>query len=470
MKTLADIVVKSITAGSVANIENDLLLEIQDAAQNPSSPWSKLAPPPPAVSGPRTPEHYLAALDVAIKARKDAMNCRKVANFWKRLALQVCPDSNDVALLTPSPSDISDAGPEELPPLRQARMKDLIEKRGLVLPSPTALAPTASIGVSASKANPGVSENDGRSAIKESIASKLTLRLDFDHNRSDSDSSIYFSSGSPTFLSSDSDINDETLLDTKNESASEPSTPIKERPLTIVDVCNSAVLPEKNMSLPYSPPATFPSKLKTKAASFNPLVASKRVLPSPPSSTSKNPHSPCHNSCTRPASTPTPPNRRMSNIPLTSVQTKRRMYESLVSVPNARPSPSPAPASSNNKGSSSSSHLPPTARAKYGQIASKSNTATPSVASTKKYTTPSTIHNASTGIPSSRYGTERGAPHLKSLALPHVRCVPSNIGKDNSSSPQNCRSDPSVLVQGSTRAGSVLTDVPPHVRARRIFR
>lgn len=115
-------------------LENEIFSALSDATHDPLSPWSRLLPKPLPIDGPRTPEQYLCAIDIALNARKEAKSRRKIAKYWKRLATQ--GNSSEETLLTPSPSDISDSGLcDLLPSPRKDRMKELMAKRQMVLPN-----------------------------------------------------------------------------------------------------------------------------------------------------------------------------------------------------------------------------------------------------------------------------------------------------------------------------------------------
>lgn len=63
------------------------------------------------LSGIRTPEHYLSAINMTIKARREARGWRKIAYFWKSAARR---GISGIDILSPSPSDLSET-PEGLP-------------------------------------------------------------------------------------------------------------------------------------------------------------------------------------------------------------------------------------------------------------------------------------------------------------------------------------------------------------------
>ncbi|EJD08569.1 uncharacterized protein FOMMEDRAFT_25592 [Fomitiporia mediterranea MF3/22] len=123
-----------VESGLVVGLEDELISVIQEAARDISGPWSNVFPKPPPITGPRTPEQYLCMVDIALSARKEAKRVKKIAKYWKRLALQATSssedDGDDVGPLTPSPSDISDTGISDLfSSVRKDRVQELIERR-----------------------------------------------------------------------------------------------------------------------------------------------------------------------------------------------------------------------------------------------------------------------------------------------------------------------------------------------------
>ncbi|KAF7304646.1 hypothetical protein MKEN_01178500 [Mycena kentingensis (nom. inval.)] len=94
---------------------------IKDAAAVPGSPWSTIIP---SVTGPRTQDEYRASLHLTLKARKELRDTRKIAKYWKQLALENAPSG----IVTPSVSAISSIN-EPLPPDRQKAVDELISTR-----------------------------------------------------------------------------------------------------------------------------------------------------------------------------------------------------------------------------------------------------------------------------------------------------------------------------------------------------
>jgi hypothetical protein len=90
---------------------------IKEAAAKPGSAWMSIMP---AIVGPRTPEQYVAAINLTLKLRKDLKDSRKVAKFWKKTAKE---DGMHDGLVTPSASNLSDIH-EVLPADRQRAVDD----------------------------------------------------------------------------------------------------------------------------------------------------------------------------------------------------------------------------------------------------------------------------------------------------------------------------------------------------------
>lgn len=82
--------------------EEALVNAVLKASSRKDSAWSRIIP---AVVGPRSPEHYLSALDLALKARRDLQERKKISGFWK---LKAMTDPSNAGTLTPSTSQISD--------------------------------------------------------------------------------------------------------------------------------------------------------------------------------------------------------------------------------------------------------------------------------------------------------------------------------------------------------------------------
>lgn len=131
MRPLVEVVKKrSGIENGTSDLEDALLFAVEDAMQDLSSPWAKLVPKPPPVVGPRTPEQYHCALNIAIRAQKAAKEKSKVAKFWKQEASKWAVSLGQDIPLTPSPSDISDTGlSEPLSPSRRKRVVELMARR-----------------------------------------------------------------------------------------------------------------------------------------------------------------------------------------------------------------------------------------------------------------------------------------------------------------------------------------------------
>ncbi|KAG6878767.1 hypothetical protein C0993_008066 [Termitomyces sp. T159_Od127] len=86
--------------------------------------------------GYRSQDQYMSALQLTLKSRSELRQCKKIAKFWKKTALQ---DERNVSLVTPSASTISSIM-ENLPLDRQKAVEDLITRRkASEPPSPPAL-------------------------------------------------------------------------------------------------------------------------------------------------------------------------------------------------------------------------------------------------------------------------------------------------------------------------------------------
>ena len=82
--------------------EDALVDSIKEATKDPQSPWRRLLEP---VTGPRSPETYIAQVNCTLRARKDGSDWRKKAGFWKYSAKE---DGRHVNTVTPSVSQLSD--------------------------------------------------------------------------------------------------------------------------------------------------------------------------------------------------------------------------------------------------------------------------------------------------------------------------------------------------------------------------
>ena len=116
--------------------EECIVQAIRRLVHEQSGPWSQLCPciPVAPICGPRTSEHYLSVINVAVKARKQMRDSRKQAKFWKSAALAFVAGTRDASkvngMITPSSSDISNTGLEEvLSEERKERLELLKKKR-----------------------------------------------------------------------------------------------------------------------------------------------------------------------------------------------------------------------------------------------------------------------------------------------------------------------------------------------------
>ncbi|KII92383.1 hypothetical protein PLICRDRAFT_63110, partial [Plicaturopsis crispa FD-325 SS-3] len=103
------------------DVDEVLVEAIKEAAAIPDSPWARIMP---AIVGPRTEEQYIAAVNMALKARKSLQESKRAAKWWKAQAIKSERARVD-GLVTPSPSSIS-VVLEKLSPERQAAVDDLI--------------------------------------------------------------------------------------------------------------------------------------------------------------------------------------------------------------------------------------------------------------------------------------------------------------------------------------------------------
>ncbi|KAF8070454.1 hypothetical protein FPV67DRAFT_1755906 [Lyophyllum atratum] len=91
---------RAVAAG--VKTDDALIDSIKRAAMTPGTSWSRIIP---AVVGPRTPDDYLATIDMTLKVTKDLQDAKKISKFWKTKA-KLDPSLKN--LVTPSPSEISD--------------------------------------------------------------------------------------------------------------------------------------------------------------------------------------------------------------------------------------------------------------------------------------------------------------------------------------------------------------------------
>lgn len=87
-----------------ADAEEALVEAVTAAANKKGSAWSRIIP---AIVGPRSPEHYLSAINLALTLQKDLHEREKVSNFWKMTAKLDPVNANTI---TPSSSLLSEVG------------------------------------------------------------------------------------------------------------------------------------------------------------------------------------------------------------------------------------------------------------------------------------------------------------------------------------------------------------------------
>lgn len=91
-----------------ADAEEALIDAVRVAATKKGSAWSRIIP---AIVGPRSPEHYLSAINLALMLQKDLHESEKVASFWKTTA-KLDPVNADT--ITPSSSLLSEVGGQDV--------------------------------------------------------------------------------------------------------------------------------------------------------------------------------------------------------------------------------------------------------------------------------------------------------------------------------------------------------------------
>lgn len=114
--------------------ETTVLSAVAALVKNPSSSWSPLMHTTLSNSpliGNRTQEQYMAAVNMSVKARKEARDCLKMARYWKNVSRTLLARSGSgEEVVSPSPSDISDTGIEKpLSTLRQQNVEALTQRR-----------------------------------------------------------------------------------------------------------------------------------------------------------------------------------------------------------------------------------------------------------------------------------------------------------------------------------------------------
>jgi hypothetical protein len=91
-----------------ADAEEALIDAVRVAATKKGSAWSRIIP---AIVGPRSPEHYLSAINFALMLQKDLHEREKVASYWKTIAMLDPVNANTI---TPSSSLLSEVGGEDV--------------------------------------------------------------------------------------------------------------------------------------------------------------------------------------------------------------------------------------------------------------------------------------------------------------------------------------------------------------------
>jgi len=91
-----------------ADAEEALIDAVRAAANKKGSAWSRIIP---AIVGPRSPEHYLSAINLALMLQKDLHEREKVSSFWKTIAKLDPVNANTI---TPSSSLLSEVGGQEV--------------------------------------------------------------------------------------------------------------------------------------------------------------------------------------------------------------------------------------------------------------------------------------------------------------------------------------------------------------------
>ncbi|THH05982.1 hypothetical protein EW145_g4398 [Phellinidium pouzarii] len=397
MKTIVE---KPTSPGTMDDLGVTLLLGIDNSVHDTSKSSEKMLCIP-CVSDSRTPEHYIALLDIAVNARKESRCLRKIVKFWKNFAIQNYTSGlykADIPL-TPSPSDISETGLSEVLSFsREERMKDLMAKRGTVFPI--------------------VDEEHMQPYDQELTASKELPKLPLKPDQSDSLISLssistswgHSSSASPEMSSEmsslDASDDEQTLIEHKIDVMSEPSTPPK-KPFHFAKKTVALTSPEQIH--PASSLSPSPTVSHLPATNLSSLLSS----PQP----SRKPLEHHHNRYTKPI--PASLDMRISNIPFASVRSKRRMYESLET--------STAHASHTLLSSTTGlSQRPlPVTCIKSESLFEKppSHSSSRVQHDTKSYTSKLIPKN------SGKIGCGRSGPKLKSLALPQARrnVVPSSL-------------------------------------------
>ncbi|KAF8647032.1 hypothetical protein AX16_006869 [Volvariella volvacea WC 439] len=110
---------KAVLAGELA--DDALVDAIKEAAAKPGTAWARIMP---AIVGPRTPDNYVSAINLALKTRQELRCAQKITKFWKKKALL---DLAHGGTVTPSPSQLSDVV-IRLTDERQCAVDELLRK------------------------------------------------------------------------------------------------------------------------------------------------------------------------------------------------------------------------------------------------------------------------------------------------------------------------------------------------------
>ncbi|KAI0795588.1 hypothetical protein C8Q75DRAFT_457907 [Abortiporus biennis] len=97
-----------------------LIFSIKQELLDPHSPWRILLEP---IIGHRSPEDYVAQVNCTLRARREVRDWRKRAKFWKVNARQ---DGRHLNTVTPSVSELSDVGGDELPLERKIVVEEMM--------------------------------------------------------------------------------------------------------------------------------------------------------------------------------------------------------------------------------------------------------------------------------------------------------------------------------------------------------
>jgi hypothetical protein len=91
-----------------ADAEEALIDAVRMAATKKGSAWSRIIP---AIIGPRSPEHYLSAINLALRLQRGLHESEEVSSFWKTIAKL---DQVNADTITPSSSLLSEVGGQDV--------------------------------------------------------------------------------------------------------------------------------------------------------------------------------------------------------------------------------------------------------------------------------------------------------------------------------------------------------------------